>query len=135
MSKDGILTDSDLDADDDKDPDVFLGNHPNMDEDDVNDAFDDSDLVDIKPKFPISAGTNASNVAFRMDTINTALTAKKRSVTQQNICSYFETFKPLFEQSYALPQDCVDTPGLCFRSDFAEALCSQKACMDPQAKT
>ena len=132
VSKDSVLTDSDLDADDDKDPDVFLGNHPNMDEDDVNDAFDDSDLVDIKPKFPISAGTNASNIAFRMDTINAALTAKKRSVMQQNICSCFETFKPLFEQSYALPQDCVDTPGLCFRSDFAEALCSQKAWIHKQ---
>lgn len=63
---------------------MFAEAHPNdSDEEREDAAFDDSDLSDVKPRFPILPGKDVWNIVHRKDAIDAAFKAKRPSATQK----------------------------------------------------
>ena len=124
------------------DPELFVEQHPNDSDEDWDVAFDDSDITDIKPKFPIAAGNDVLRIAKKTDTIKAALAAKRPSNSQKTLKEYYEIFEPAFQESKGVhineggsvvPTAAIKK-GLQLKSSFASSMECQHAWIQEQKK-
>lgn len=123
--QDTATTDSEGDQDMEAEPLLSFAEHPN-DTDEENIAFDDSDLTDIKPKFPLSSGDEVTKLVLRMDALDIALKSKRPTAAQKTLCKYYEFFKSAITKKMPPVQAPEKKNNLALKTKFADALQTQR---------